>query len=336
MLLDNWPTLNDQPLPAFACRLDKKPMTKNGHKDATTDSAEFIARAHLTEGQNFLYGVPTGQQTGFDILDIDQIGFSWLAELQDWQISQCRCHRTRSGGVHIFFKHHPDLRNSASKIAPGVDVRAEGGYIIWWPSTGLKVIDPTVINSWPEWLVNLQIRRNAKDHNPSPLHGHLRPHESFGKMNNNMNLSLRECLERLAYDEEEKDIIEEIYQRLMAQMRSEVTMQGGIYTVAKFSPQWTFAIYASVRTMTRVGAAEKGERNNILNAEAYALGRIFARAWTPPRNLIRALWRGALKSGLVYDDGIDATVQTILSGLTAGSKNPYPDLEKKSGEQTDD
>jgi hypothetical protein len=35
-----------------------------------------------------------------------------------------------SGGRHIYFAHFDSLRSSTSKIAEGVDVRADGGYVI--------------------------------------------------------------------------------------------------------------------------------------------------------------------------------------------------------------
>jgi hypothetical protein len=32
------------------------------------------------------------------------------------------------------------MRNSVGKIAKGVDVRAAGGFVIWWPRQGAPVI----------------------------------------------------------------------------------------------------------------------------------------------------------------------------------------------------
>jgi hypothetical protein len=54
-----------------------------------------------------------------------------------------RVHRTRSGGLHLIFRHVPDVRCSAGRIAPGIDVRGDGGYIIWWPGTARSGIRAT-------------------------------------------------------------------------------------------------------------------------------------------------------------------------------------------------
>jgi hypothetical protein len=55
--------------------------------------------------------------------------------------------------------HAPGVRNSASKksLACGVDVRGEGGYVIFPPSVGYRVISDTPIAHWPDWLLTLAL-----------------------------------------------------------------------------------------------------------------------------------------------------------------------------------
>ena len=51
------------------------------------------------------------------------------------------------------FAHTAGLRNSTSRLAPGCDVRADGGYIIWWPAAGLPVLSDAPPAQWPNWLL---------------------------------------------------------------------------------------------------------------------------------------------------------------------------------------
>jgi hypothetical protein len=74
----------------------------------------------------------------------------WLA---GQSLPQTRTHATRRGGRHYLFRHAVGLRCSNSKIAQGVDVKADGGFIIWWPKEGLEVSFAEALAPWPEWLV---------------------------------------------------------------------------------------------------------------------------------------------------------------------------------------
>jgi hypothetical protein len=138
-------------LPCFPCRADKTPASPRGFKDATCDSGtlEELWRRHPGP----LVGVPTGEVSGLDVLDIDPRhgGASWFRK-QRHRLPSTRVHRTRSGGLHLLFQHKAGLRCSAGKIAAGVDVRAAGGYVIWWPTVGLPVPAEMPIAAWPNWL----------------------------------------------------------------------------------------------------------------------------------------------------------------------------------------
>jgi hypothetical protein len=52
----------------------------------------------------------------------------------------------------LLFRSSPGLRCSTSRIDPGVHIRAEGGYVIWWPREGYAVEDAEVAE-WPGWLL---------------------------------------------------------------------------------------------------------------------------------------------------------------------------------------
>lgn len=146
------PCIGENAQPVFPCHADKSPASPNGFKDATKKPEEL--KRLFDKYPAPLLGVPTGAVSGFDVLDIDPRhgGDALLAE-NAHRLPITRTHDTRSGGKHLLFKHHEGLRNSASKIAAGVDVRADGGYVIWWPSTGLAVENETELAEWPEWLL---------------------------------------------------------------------------------------------------------------------------------------------------------------------------------------
>jgi hypothetical protein len=77
-------------------------------------------------------------------------------------------HRTRSGGLHLIFGNDDGVKCSVGKIARGVDVRAEGGYIIWWPAAGLPVLSDAPIAPWPEWIT-ARLSRSSNQVQPTPV-----------------------------------------------------------------------------------------------------------------------------------------------------------------------
>ena len=148
--------LAGQGTPVFPVRVDKKPACPHGFKDATNDSDAVKVLWELYPAT--LVGVPTGKWSGLDALDIDTRhgGDEWLAK-NAAKIPETRVHRTRSGGWHYLFQSHDGLRNSAGRIADGVDVRADGGYIVWWPSDELAVLSDAPPACWPDWLLKLAL-----------------------------------------------------------------------------------------------------------------------------------------------------------------------------------
>jgi hypothetical protein len=130
----------------------KLPATPHGFKDASTDPA--ILRTLWRDHPGPLVGVATGTINGIDVLDIDQ-----KPEARQWwqdnrhRIPKTRTHRTRSGGLHLLFEHASGVRSSAGRISLGVDVRSDGGCIIWWPAAGFPVLSDAPIAPWPQWLL---------------------------------------------------------------------------------------------------------------------------------------------------------------------------------------
>ena len=165
-------------LPVFPCNpLDKKPLTPHGFKDATTDEAQI--RAWWGRWPNAMIGAPTGPASGAWVLDpdVDPIkqlnGIATLDQLiaQHGPLPQTLTSITPRGGKHKFFAWDPnvDIRNSESKVGPGIDVRGNGGYVCLppsrnanggtyqWEPGGTKVITPA-----SPWLVALAKATKAR------------------------------------------------------------------------------------------------------------------------------------------------------------------------------
>lgn len=116
--------------PVFPCGSDKRPLTKRGFIDASQDPT--IVKKWWTRWPKALIGVPTGNVSGFFVVDVDPKGAGWLEANRD-RLPITRTHTTPRG-QHLLFKYVPGIGCSTNKIAPGVDVRGDGGYIIWWPA----------------------------------------------------------------------------------------------------------------------------------------------------------------------------------------------------------
>lgn len=142
--------LADRGIPVFPIGQNKRPTTEHGHLDASLDP-QTIARLFANPLAAHI-GIPTGDASGLAVVDLDPRNGSeeWMREHGD-AIPQTRTHRTRSGGHHLLFQQPPGLRCSAGKVAPGVDIRADGGYIVWWPATDGAVerdLDPQPLPAW--------------------------------------------------------------------------------------------------------------------------------------------------------------------------------------------
>jgi hypothetical protein len=153
-------------LPVFPClntpndpEWDKTPRFKGSFYNASRDP-EDIALVRWDQ-ENYLIAVPTGPASGIAILDIDPRngGNSWY-DAHKSKLPETRTHRTGGRGLHLLFRVEDGaIRNTASKIAPGVDVRGDGGYFIFWPAhpeRGGAVLDDVPLDQlppWPDWLV---------------------------------------------------------------------------------------------------------------------------------------------------------------------------------------
>lgn len=151
--------------PVFPCAAGtKRPLTPNGFLDAVTD-ADQIER-WWSERPNANIAIAT---QGLLVVDLDSADNTWLADEPDKQmdLSSGAVSLTASGGRHFIFRQ-PDgrnWRNTTGTLAPRVDTRADGGYIVvppskleggraycWAPDLELNV-PPSQLPEPPPWLV---------------------------------------------------------------------------------------------------------------------------------------------------------------------------------------
>ncbi|MGC1411231.1 MAG: bifunctional DNA primase/polymerase [Acetobacteraceae bacterium] len=145
----------------FPCTHNKTPATpkgadgSGGFKYASTDPARIEELWRRWPGP--LIGIATGEVSGVDVLDADtneRTGLQWWTEHAD-RVPPTRTYRTKRGGVHCYFQHRAGLRCSQSKVGPHIDVRADGGYAVFWYAAGLECLDHSRPAPWPDWLAEL-------------------------------------------------------------------------------------------------------------------------------------------------------------------------------------
>ena len=112
---------------------EKRPATTNGFHDATTDPDQI--QAWFGNNPQLNIGIPTG---GMLVVDIDPEGLNWLDDEAEKRssLTEAPWARTPRGGHHFWFRQPEgmELRTSVSRLAPGVDTRATGGYVVVAPS----------------------------------------------------------------------------------------------------------------------------------------------------------------------------------------------------------
>lgn len=142
----------------------KHPRTINGLKDATTDPKKIAEWWTMWSDANV--GVVTGAVSGIVVVDIDPAKGgtktrSTIEEHGKRKLPKTKTAKTGGDGLHLVFKHPgSEIKNSASKIGPGLDIRGDGGYIVAAPSvhaSGKKYqwLDGAELIDAPQWLVDL-------------------------------------------------------------------------------------------------------------------------------------------------------------------------------------
>jgi hypothetical protein len=158
--------LEGRALHIFPCRADKTPACEHWFNDAVADQAGIDRLWSAVWPRNrptALIGVPTGVISGIAVIDIDprRGGDKWFFENRD-RLPNTRTHETQHFGQHLIYRHLSGVRCSNSRIAPGVDVKGDGGYVIWWPEHGCSVLCEGPVAEFPRWLFDELVTRIIK------------------------------------------------------------------------------------------------------------------------------------------------------------------------------
>ena len=106
----------------------KTPLTPNGFKDATTDPIQINRWWEKWPDANI--GIATG--SGLIVLDVDgEKGRESLAKLSDLPAT---LQVSTGKGEHYYFRAGSPVRSNQGKLGDGLDIRAEGGYVVAPPS----------------------------------------------------------------------------------------------------------------------------------------------------------------------------------------------------------
>ena len=113
----------------------KVPATRHGCRDATIDLAQITAWWRENPGYNV--AVATGPVSQVFVLDVDGLDAEMsLRKLEEQHGALPQTvESVTPRGRHIFFKcENATVRNSAGAVAPGLDIRGDGGYVVLPPS----------------------------------------------------------------------------------------------------------------------------------------------------------------------------------------------------------
>ena len=151
-------------LPVFPCEPSgKRPLTRHGFQDASKNPDQL--RSWWTEHRLANLAIPTGGDSGLVVVDVDPrnggtVGLeNLLAAHGRSGFDETPTVTTGGGGIHFWFAA-PATRVAGCVLAPGVDLKAEGGYVIAPPSrhpSGASYEwrlhpDDTPFAPLPEWI----------------------------------------------------------------------------------------------------------------------------------------------------------------------------------------
>jgi Bifunctional DNA primase/polymerase, N-terminal/Primase C terminal 2 (PriCT-2) len=160
------------PAPRGEKKSHKSAAFSSGQRWGATSDAAQIKR-DWARWPNANIGIATGPESGFWVVEADTPeghGVDGVASLKQLEaehgaLPETLMAESPSGSQHRYFKWPAGvtIRNSASKIAPGVDERGDGGMVIAPPSVkpgkgAYHWVNAHDIAAAPEWLIELASR----------------------------------------------------------------------------------------------------------------------------------------------------------------------------------
>lgn len=153
----------------------KHPMTRRGLKDASNDRNQILRWWQKEPMANT--GLVTGRASGLLVIDIDPRhgGYESLQKLEDQygKLPETLTVQTGGNGKHFYFQYPVgDYKNKAG-LLPGIDIRAEGGYVVAPSSThaSMKTYEwedqSTPIAALPAWFLNLLAQPKPTSQQPT-------------------------------------------------------------------------------------------------------------------------------------------------------------------------
>lgn len=120
----------------FPCKENgKQPLTMNGYKDASSNIDDIEAWWEAYPNANI--GLPTGRENELIVLDVDvKNDADGIQSLNDLMVEtglfNSKAASTPSGGWHYYFNYPKgfDAIKNRVNMRPGIDIRADGGYVI--------------------------------------------------------------------------------------------------------------------------------------------------------------------------------------------------------------
>jgi hypothetical protein len=108
--------------PVFPCKpSDKRPLTPNGFKDASTDPDQI--RDWWTKHPNAMIGMATGKRSGVLVIDLDidpERGLDGIAAAAELgELPDSLVVRTPRGGLHCYLDWQEGLGNSRGVLPAG-------------------------------------------------------------------------------------------------------------------------------------------------------------------------------------------------------------------------